>query len=186
MIKAIQLQLAAPAYQMHGVISESDGTSYTLTSDYVAPDRYQITREGEVVKGIGGKKSETIAIGKDTWSKMDDQPWRKSPVNMSGMMNIQKSSLNELSNDKTADVKFIGTESLDGATMNVYQFSFDKKDEDTDGTIKSTGKYWIGTTDNLPRKFEGETQMIGKTETHTTKTSGTYDYNTGAKIEPPM
>ena len=176
-VKAYQSFLARPFYRVHTVDMTRNAANTAYTMDYVAPDRYEIKHEGD----SDAKNSDIIGIGQETWFKHQDQPWKKSPVNIGAMKDMQKSWLDKI-NDKNTEVKLAGTESLDGAPMNVYQISYNIEDKEIETTIKGTGKVWIGATDHLPHKSEINSQ----TEDNSQKLTTTYDYNTAVKIEPPM
>lgn len=182
-LKAFQTLFTVPSYQLRTVGSDSDGRNYTVIMDYIAPDHYEIKREGDPAMGTASKKTDMISIGSDTWIKIEDQPWKKSPINLSAMKNMQKEWLDKVS-DKNSEVKSIGTETIDGATMNVYQLTYNVKDEDIEETYKGTGKIWIGATDHLAHKSEMESQSSDSPRA--SKMTTTYDYKTDVKIESPM
>jgi hypothetical protein len=85
---------------------------------------------------------------------------------------------------KGADIKFVSTDTLDGAPMRVYQYSV----SDPQGKgFKVTSKTWVNSTDNLPRKTEseGEMEIMGKqVKTKTTVTY--YAYGADIRIAPSM
>ncbi len=184
LLKAMRNLLAVPSYRNSAAITNSEGDDYKMTMDYAAPDRYYYSQNGKVA-GIGERNSEGIFIGEDGWTKMGDKPWAKSSVKINMAKAIQKQeNFDELTDDKTAEVKSLGTESLDGVEMKVYQYSQVKKDEDE--TIKSTGKIWVGASDNLPHKMEGKTESTESGYSDTGNITATYDYSASVKIEPPM
>jgi hypothetical protein len=86
-----------------------------------------------------------------------------------------------------AEVKYLGTDMLDGAPMLTYQYTI----KDLLGPGKdAVSKIWIGATDNLEHQMESESDVESTFTageiTHTKTTVTYYDYNTNIKIEPPM
>ena len=182
-VKAMNGALAAKSYRTHLVLSSSNGTSMTMVGEFVAPDRYHLTRE-TTLPGRAPVTQEMIIIGKNTYSKTASGQWQKYPVDMSDVLSTlrDKKTIDALSKD--AEAKFIGPDVLDGAPMLVYQYTL----KNALGTgVNSTSKTWISAADNLPRKTESESDVSveGKvTKTHTTVTYS--DYNADIKIEPPI
>ncbi len=85
-----------------------------------------------------------------------------------------------------AEVKYLGTDTLEGVPMLVYQYTL----KDLLGAGKDgVSKQWIAATDGLPRQIESESDIdplnTGKT-IHTKVTVSYFDYNTDIKIDPPM
>jgi hypothetical protein len=84
-----------------------------------------------------------------------------------------------------AEVKYLGTDTLDGVPMLVYQYTI--KDLMGTGNDMVT-KSWIGATNGLPYQTESESDMdlgTGKI-IHSKSTVTYYDYNADIKIEPPV
>ena len=182
-LKAFQALFTVPSYHLQTVGTDSDGKNSTLTMDYISPDRYEMKREGDPRAGTGSKKTDMIAVGGDTWVKIEDQPWKKSPVKLNMLKNMQEVWLDKI-NGKNYELKSAGTETIDGATMNVYQLTYNVKDEDAEETYKGAGKVWIGAADHLVHKSEMESQMSDNPKP--SRMTTTYDYKTDVKIEPPM
>ena len=177
---AYQSLFARSSYRLHTVSLDRIGANTaftTYTTDYAAPDRHEFKGEGN-----SAKNSDIILIGQDTWVRQGDRPWKKTSFKFSALKDDLKAWLDKI-NDKNSEVKLIGTESLDGTPTNVYQISYNVKDEEAEMTNKGTGKVWTGTTDGLPHKAEVE----GQTEkSKSYKSTTTYDYNANIKIEQPM
>ena len=173
---------------MEGSITQPDNTTFSITTEYEAPDKYRIVRTGQDVPGSGAKKSEMISVGENTWQRTDDKPWRKVPIKVNAAeAAMGQDALDTLANDKIGTVEFVGTRSLDGVEMKVYHYSYQKKDEDLNETTKGTGDYWVGATDNLPHKLEGESDATGEDgKTEVVKTSVTFDYSASINIVAPM
>ena len=186
LIAALKNRDTAPSYRMEGSVSQSDGRSISIIMEFQAPDRIHVIRTGQV-GGLGSQKGETISIGTETWLKREDGPWKKSPININVAGTIfDDKKLEELAKENSAEVKYLGNESLNGSEMKVYQFSDEKKDEDTGEITKLTGKYWIGVADKRPHKMEGQSETNEAGKEVTSKESGTFDYDAAVKIDPPM
>jgi hypothetical protein len=178
MTKAMRSQLDAKSYRAHVTSSLGDGTNNAMVIEYVAPDRYRMTSDVQV--GGKGMKQEFVIVGGGTYMKMPNGGWVKSPVDASGIVKAFRDPkmLDELA--KTADVKFVGAETLDGTPMLVYQYT---QNNPMGMKLKSTAKTWLSVADGLPRKTETEGEFNGqKTKTLVTIS----DYNTDIKIESPI
>jgi hypothetical protein len=178
MTKAMRAQLDAKSYRAHVTSSLSDGSSNAMVIEYVAPDRYRMVNDAQT----GGKnfKQEFIIVGGATYIKAPNGGWVKSPVDASGIVKAFRDPkmLDELT--KTADVKFVGPDTLDGAPMLVYQYT---QNNPMGMKLKSTAKTWLSVADGLPRKTESEGEFNGqKTKTLVRIT----DYNADIKIESPV
>ncbi len=186
LVAALRNRNNAPSYKMEGSASQSNGTSYTIVAEFQSPDRFHVVRTGQVA-GMGSQKGETIGIGSETWLKKDDGAWRKSPIHidLAGTL-FGAENVEELAKDSSAEIKYLGTESISGSEMNVYEYSGERKDEDSGVAIKLTGKYWVGVADKLPHKMEGETDSDQDGKTATSRISEAYDYDAAVKIEPPQ
>ena len=180
--ESLNSMLAAKSYRARVVSSSSQGAT-NVVAEFVAPDRFHLTTNLEV-PGQGNTTHETIVVGKDTYVKMGNTPWRKFPANLGDMISKFRDPkmLAELS--KGADVKFIGAETLDGSPTFIYQYTFTSP-ENKD--FKGSSKTWVGMSDNLPRKTETEGEMNLDGKPVITKTTITYsDFGSDIKIEPPM
>jgi outer membrane lipoprotein-sorting protein len=178
MTKAMRAQLDAKSYRARVTSTLGDGTSNAMVIEYVAPDRYRMTNDAQV----GGKayKQEFVIVGGATYLKAPNSGWVKSPVDASGIVKAFRDPkmLDELT--KTADVKFVGPDTIDGAPMLVYQYT---QNNPMGMNLKSTSKTWLSVADGLPRK----TEMDGEYQGKKTKTLVTIsDYNADIKIESPV
>ena len=169
MTASIQAQFDAKSYRAR-MESLSEGNNFTTTVEYVAPDRFHMT----------SPMNETIIVGSDTYVKPQTGQWQKVPINANQMISSFRDPkmVEELRN--STDVKFLGSDSLDGVPVKIYQYTV----KNAFGTnMTSTSKAWIAASDNLPRKMEVEADVNGKPS----KLLITYyDYNTDIKIVPPM
>ena len=123
---------------------------------------------------------ESVIVRGAMYMKMPNGQWAKSPVDASEMIKAFRDPkmLDELA--KTADVKFIGPDTHDGAPMLVYQYT---QNNPMGMNLKSTSKTWLSVADGLPRKTESEGEFNGK-KTKTLITMS--DYNSDIKIESPI
>jgi len=179
MTKAMRAQLDAKSYRAHITSTSSEGTN-KMVIEYVAPDRYRMVSEGQA--GGSGKSfnQEFIIVGGTTYIKGPNGQWVKSPVNMGEMVKAFRDPkvVEELT--RTADVKFIGPDTLDGKPMLVYEYA---QNNVMGMNIKSIARTWVAALDGLPRKSEAEGEFRGiKTKTLMTVS----DYNSNIKIEAPI
>jgi hypothetical protein len=182
--KAMRASLAAKSYRSRMVITSSSGSNRTMTAEIVAPDRMRMTAEMDM-PGRGTRKNETIIIGKETYVKAGDGPWQKNPMGMGDLIAQFRDSKAIDAIAEKAQVKYLGTDSLSGAPMLVYQFTM----KDLLGPGKDgVSKIWIGATDSLQHQVESESDVdplnTGKM-IHTKITSTFYDYDADIKIEAP-
>lgn len=178
MTRAMRSQLDAKSYRAH-VTSTNGDINSAMVIEYVAPDRYRMTTDAQGGAAGKGFKMEYVIVGGATHIKTPDGKWIKSPVDASGIVKAFRDPkmLDELT--KTADVKFIGPDTIDGAPMLVYQYT---QNNPMGMKLKSTSKTWLSVADGLPRKTETEGEFDGKK----TKTLVTIsDYNADIKIESP-
>jgi hypothetical protein len=178
MTKAMRAQLDAKSYRAHVTSTMADGANTAMVIEYVAPDSYRMTSDVQV--GGKGMKQEFIIVGGGTYIKAPNGSWVKSPVDASGIVKAFRDPkmLDELA--KTADVKLVGADTIDGAPMLVYQYT---QNNPMGMNLKSTSKTWLSVADGLPRKTESDGEFQGKkTKTLVTIT----DYNADIKIESPI
>jgi len=180
MTKAMRAQLDAKSYRAHVTSTLADGVSTKMLIEYVAPDSFRMTRVGQGSSAGGDATMENVVVKGAMYMKMPDGGWMKSPVDASEMIKTFRDPkmLDELV--KTAEVKFIGPDTLDGAPMLVYQYT---QNNPMGMNLKSTAKTWLSVADGLPRKTETEGEFNGqKTKTLITIS----DYNADIKIESPL
>jgi hypothetical protein len=184
-VKAMRTSLDAKSYRSRIVTTSSGGHDQKITAEVVAPDRMHMTMEMEM-PGRGTVKREMIYLGKESYMKVGDAPWQKFPMGMGDLMaQFRDPKLVEAIAQK-AEVKYLGTETLDGAPMLTYQYTI----KDLLGPGKDgVSKIWIGATDNLQHQLETESDVdplkTGKM-IHSKVTVTFYDYNADIKIESPM
>ncbi|MDQ1612449.1 MAG: LppX LprAFG lipoprotein [Pyrinomonadaceae bacterium] len=180
MTKAMRAQLDAKSYRAHVTTSTADGMTNKMVIEYAAPDSYRMTGEGAGGGAGKGFKMEYVIVGGATYIKTPNAGWVKSPLDARAMINAFRDPkmLDELA--KTADVKLVGPDTLDGAPMLVYEYT---QNNPMGVKMKSTSKTWLSVADGLPRKTESEGEFNG-TKTKTLVTMS--DYNSDIKIESPV
>ncbi|MBA3243524.1 MAG: hypothetical protein H0T60_20055 [Acidobacteria bacterium] len=177
MTKAIRSQLDAKSYRARMEQSASNGTNITMQVEHVSPDRDHVVMDAKT--GGQNTKVEYIIVGKDTYTRMGDGPWTKSPMDMGGMLNSFRDPKVIEDLTKGAEVKFIGPDTLGGMPMLVYQYTLDNFGG---VAMKSVTKTWVAVSDGMPRKSESDGEFQGTKS----KTFITYsDYNADIKIELP-
>src|SRR5687768_4409519 len=180
--ESLNSMLAAKSYRARVVSSSPQGAT-NVVAEFVAPDRFHLTTELER-PNHGSSTLETIVVGKDTYVKMDTEPWRKFPANLGDMISKFRDPKVVAELSKGADVKFIGTETLDGMPTFIYQYSFNSPEYKD---FKGSTKTWVAASDNLPRKTETEGEMNVNGKPVMTKTTITYsDFGADIKIDPPI
>ena len=182
--KAMRASLAAKSYRSRIVTTSSSGPNRTMTAEFVAPDRMRMTMEMDM-PGRGAVRNETIIIGKETYLKAGDAPWQKNPMGMGDLLSQFRDPKAIDAIAEKAEVKYLGTDSLNGAPMLVYQYTM----KNLLGPGKDgVSKVWIGATDSLQHQVESESDVdplnTGKM-IHTKITATFYDYNADIKIETP-
>jgi len=180
MLKAMRAQLDAKSYRAHITSSTDKGTNSTMVVEYAAPDRYRMVREGQ--EGGGGGKNaqmEFVIADNKMFLRAPNGKWIPSPINAGEMIKAFRDPkmIDELT--KTADVKLVGPDTLDGAPMLVYRYT---QNNPLGMNLKSTAKTWLSVADGLPRKTETDGEFSGM-KTHTLVTIT--DYNSDIKIESP-
>lgn len=180
MTKAMRAQLDAKSFRARVTSSAANGPANKMVIEYVAPDRYRMVSEGQ----SGGENKvpgqEFIIVGKTTYIKGPNGQWAKAPFDMGEMVKAFRDPkvLDELA--KTADVKYVGAETLDGVPMLIYEYT---QNNPMGLNLKSQAKTWLSVADGLPRKTETEGVFNGvKTKTLMTLS----DYNSDIKIESPL
>jgi hypothetical protein len=179
MTGAMRAQLDAKSYRAHVTSSTDDGATNKMIIEYVAPDSYRMTSAAQG-DAAGAPTMEYVIVKGAMYMKTPKGGWAKSPVDTSEMIKAFRDPkmLDELA--KTADVKFVGADTLDGAPMLVYQYT---QNNPMGMKLKSTAKTWVAVADGLPRKTETDGEFNGKkTKTFVTMS----DYNADIKIEAPV
>jgi len=167
--KSINAQLSAKSFRAR-LDSTFDNQEMARTIEFVAPDRFR----------MAGETDEMIIIGSNAWTRQNNGAWQKLPIDASQMIASVRDPKIVDEIRKSAEVKLIGSDMLDGKPMTVYQYTL--RHAMGPATVTSHAKAWISVADSLPRRMETETEIQGKTS----KATITYfDYNADFKIDPP-
>jgi len=139
---------------------------FEIFTEYVLPDKMHTKSK------VMGMEMETIVIGGITYTKIGDGAWEKMEAALTplpGAPEIEVPDFTEMAEEimATIEVKEIGVEMVEGVKCGVYEIRFGEEAEPM--------RYYIGVTDNLPRKIEvGEMEIIF------------HDYNAPIEIKPPI
>lgn len=184
--KAMRGRLAVKSYRMRKVLTMSSGLTTITSYETVNPDRMHMTTE-TTLPGKGTGKRETIIIGKEAYRKTGDAQWEKDEYGTADALEKMRDPKLIDAVAQKAEVKYLGTDMLEGAPMMIYQYTI----KDLLGPGKdAVSKIWIGATDHLEHQMESESDIESTIKpgqiTHTKTTVTYYDYNTDIKIESPM
>lgn len=170
--EVIDAQMKAKSYRARMTLPTGNET-FINTIEFVAPDKMRIVN----------KSSEMIIVPEGTYIKPAGGEWKKSPVNMSGNIGELRSSGFNDSFLKDSQVRLVGSDTLDGEPMTVYEIIYDSPET----KIKSKTLIWVSRSDKLPRKVEVEGE-VGKSESGgESKTIIEYtDYNAPIEITAPI
>ncbi|HKS39304.1 MAG TPA: hypothetical protein VJX74_01735 [Blastocatellia bacterium] len=148
-----------------------EGTIQTSVSA-VLPDRFHLINSAIELK----------VIGDEAFRKFPDGRWQKLPKISDATNLIDPARLEQYISSAT-EVKLIGSEDLNGLSQ-IYEARFDHipASRTSHGQIQPyVARVWVGQSDGLPRKFEGE-EVVSQVKTAIFY----YDYNdTGITIKPP-
>ena len=176
LIKWMTGQQGAKSFRAHSISTSSQGES-TKDIEFVAPDRYHFTSTRE-----SGRQQEIIIVGSKSYVKSGDRPWQQFPGDVGGFLTSLRDPQIVDYLRKSTDIKLIGTDTLDGAPMWVYEYTF-QFDKSGSSEAAHKSKVWVATADGLPRRVDTESEVSGVA----TKMTTTYtDYNSDIKIAPPM
>jgi len=168
-MRAFKKQLDLASYRIK-IQTTSSGTGPRMTiAEFVAPDRFHWSTDGV----------EMIVIGPTAYTKSGGT-WTKSPANLGNLVSSFRDPkfLEQLS--ESADVKYLGTDVVDGINAQVYEYSLNNA---LGMKMTSSSKSWIRATDGLPLKVES----VGEVNGMKTKSLLTYyDFNANIRIEPPI
>ena len=140
-----------------------DGKHETVIVEYLKPDRIH-----EKI----GTHMEIIVVGKNSFMRGEGGAWKRSPV----FANIAQEAKKTIAGQallEGAVITPLGSENLNGTPTMTYRVSY------KDNGIESITKYWIGTSDNLPRRAESTAKNIKYS-------TATFEYNINLKINPPI
>jgi hypothetical protein len=153
----------------HSVTTSKNSTAIIETElDFVSPDKVWIKNK------LPTMLSEVIAVGNDSYSKLNDGKWTKMAAGQGINIGEIRGKMTEESVAAMKDFESAGKESINGKDALVYKF------KSTFGG-ESSSKMWISADSGLPLKVETDGTFGG------TKLQMTiiYDFDKEAKIEIP-
>lgn len=164
------------SYRILATYTEASGTTFTRTIEFVKPDRYHL------LAGDSRGGGEVIVIGKNSYVREGTGAWQKSKVDLTAQAGGGRLTKEALA---SSTISLIGSSSLAGVPMTVYSMTYAKN------TMKSTGKIWISTADNLLRHEESAielpvTKVGGKSFGGTTHSVTNWEYNLKLEIKAPI
>lgn len=181
LVEHMRAFLAEKSFRSKMEGKNSDGYEINGEMAFSSPDRYQINMN--MNSSQQKIATEVILIGKESYLRMGNAGWQKAPVDIGQFVRqIRDEQMLEGTKD-SAEIKFVGTETIDGVPMNIYQYPVHTPQMKG---LKGTAKTWFSTADKLPYKTEsqGETMVGGKNiQTNTLLTY--YDYGANIEIERP-
>lgn len=139
--------------------------------DYVAPDRFRV----KYLAGTGSGM-EMIMIGNESFMKTGNN-WSKMPGAGNNAVPTLRDSFTEEGLKTLSDVKFEGSDTVDGKPALMYSY----KNVTPQGDFPFNAKIWVGKESGLPMKIVADyTNGVLKQMTIT------YDTETPVTIEPPV
>lgn len=136
---------------------------------YIAPNKFHI------INKMPNMKSEMIAIGNDSYNRINDGKWTKVPPDKSFNVEEMRGKMTEGAIASMKDFEFVGKETLDGKDTFVYKFNSDYNGQ-------SSSKIWISADSGLPLKVDTDGSYNGTK----LQMSIIYDYDKEIKIEAPI
>lgn len=138
---------------------------------YVAPDRFHI----EYLAGTGAGM-ELIMIANQTFMKNGDK-WSKMPSSGNTSVPTLRDSFTEEGLKTLSDVKFEGSDTIDGKPALIYSY----KNVTPQGDFPFSAKMWVGKDSGIPVRIVADyTNDVLKQMTIN------YDTETPVTIEPPI
>ncbi|MEJ7848391.1 MAG: hypothetical protein WKF92_09910 [Pyrinomonadaceae bacterium] len=182
-VKAMRASFDAKSYRSRITTTSSNGSNQVVTAEIVAPDKMHMLQEMKTGNGQA-VKSERIIIGKESFVKAGDGPWQKDPMDLGDLVSqFRDPKLIEAITEK-AEVKYLGTDTLDGEPMLVYLYTITNM---LGPGNHSVTKNWISAADGHLRQSESEIDLdLGTGKRVQSKTTVSYyDYDVGITIERP-
>lgn len=151
----------------HSVTKTKTGQANLETEiDFNAPDRFWIKNN------IPNAKSEVIAIGNDSYTRINVGKWSKMATALP--VAEMRGKMTEESLAAMKDFESGGKENLNGKETFVYKFKSSYQGE-------SSSKMWVSADTGLPLRIDTDGSYGG----NNVQTSITYDYDKETKIEAP-
>lgn len=139
--------------------------------DYVEPDRFRVNYLAGTGSGM-----EMIMIGNDSYMKTGNS-WSKMPSSGNSSIPTLRDSFTEDGLKTLSDVKFEGSDTVDGKPALIYSY----KNVTPKGDFPFTAKMWVGKDTGVPMKIYAE-YSNGVLKNMTV----VYDTETPVTIEPPI
>jgi hypothetical protein len=169
--KACRALAAVKSFRALMTTSGGDDATVETRTEAALPDRFHVYNADY----------ELIIVGTEVYRKLPGGSWQASPTGLAITSLTDPKKLEEYI--KSAQVAPVGTETLDGSPVRVYQAAAPRSParksvhDDPDPFLM---KIWVGISDGLPRRLEGT--VLGTQ----TKTSVVYyDYNAKLAVNKP-
>jgi hypothetical protein len=111
---------------------------------YAKAERYVVNM---TIVSQGEKHNTEVMVAPEGMYIKAGEQWIRSPVS------INRKDLLDANKSVYSDCARVGQEDVNGVPTAVYRFT-----GKADGQAPMTGKMWIGTADDLPRRMEGRTK----------------------------
>lgn len=139
--------------------------------DYVAPDRFHV----KYLAGTGAGM-EMIMIGNQTYMKTGGS-WSKMPGNTNSTIPTLRDSFTGEGLKTLSDVKYEGSDAVDGKSALVYTY----KNVTPKGDFPFTSRMWVAKDTGLPMKI-----VVDYTNGVLKQMTVNYDTESPVTIEPPI
>jgi hypothetical protein len=124
--------------------------------------------------------TEVITIGDKQYTKLNNGNWNEGVRSSAGRAQDTAKRMRELLASVIKDVKYAGTETVNGVACHAYAYAIDG---DLSGQKwLGTGKAWVGASDGLPHQLDSELNVSASRQ----KSHITYEYDLDFKIEKPQ
>lgn len=159
--------MEARAY--HSVVKTKNANAAVVETeiDFNAPDRYLIKNN------VANYKSEIIAIGNDSYNRLNDGKWTKMPAGQALPVADMRGKMADEYFASIKDIEAAGKDRLNGRETFVYKFK---------SPTTGASTMWISAETGMPLRIDSEGNQ-GGTPLYT---SASYDYERETKIEAPI
>jgi hypothetical protein len=160
---------------------DSSPAARTSVYEFVPPDRYHSINTWTDYDGAI-KKNESIRIGKKSWFRANDEPWRISGIGM-GNGTGAASGMREI--ERVTGYKMTPGVKLETGTADLYQFTETLRFEDRSGFFEETTwrDNWFNNGGLL---LKSEYSTINTRLRTAYKASTIYEYDSRITIKPPV
>ena len=146
-----------------------------VTTERTANGYYEVLED---TKGKEIERTETIEINKRKYLKKNNGNWEDITESKTGRFGVLTG---EIKNEKTVEGRYLGKQTLNGQTVDVYEQKTTRKYEDRDDLSVYEEKIWI---DQKGRCLKTETKSrIG--DKHIFQMTVEYEYDPNIKIIAP-